>query len=376
MTKAENPQINWHDLLFDAVSEPGKLQEAFRYFHSYSLGNMIAIETQCRNKGIELGPVATYKRWQTLGRQVTKGAKSLWMCQPVTIKDKDADETDENGVKVFFQWRPGWFVLSQTEGEDQAEAITCPQWDAIDALKALDITREPFAHHNGNVQGYATRKRTIAINPVAQLPVKTLFHELAHIVLGHTDVESHGFDTPKSLKEVEAESVALLCTATLGLEGVEYCRGYIQHWGGEGNTIPEKSAQAIFRAADKIIKAGLITEKKAATIEDAKAVRTQQPVAQSLPQKSAAPAATVKGIRERHGVASKERAELCQSLIKAHQAATLLNQTSGTGTAQLEIKYGTTTYKVPLTTEAIERLISKLGFTHKLNESRANHRAA
>jgi hypothetical protein len=54
---------------------------------------------------------------------------------------------------------------------------------------------------------------------------------------------------------VEAEATAFLCLESLGLEGSEYCRGYIQSW-LQGNRIPEKSAQRIITAADKILKAG------------------------------------------------------------------------------------------------------------------------
>ena len=43
---------------------------------------------------------------------------------------------------------------------------------------------------NGNCQGYA-KGRQIAINPVAQMPAKTTFHELAHIELGHTTEAIH-----------------------------------------------------------------------------------------------------------------------------------------------------------------------------------------
>ena len=81
--------------------------------------------------------------------------------------------------------------------------------------------------------------------------------------MGHTteadfaDAET----TPRSLREVEAESVALLCCESLALEGADFCRGYIQNWVRRGNgfdpeAIPEKSAQKIFRAADQIIRAG------------------------------------------------------------------------------------------------------------------------
>src|SRR6266436_6025921 len=95
------------------------------------------------------------------------------------------------------------------------------------------------------------------------MPHKTLFNEAAHIVLGHTTEGdfSDGERAPRNLREVEAEAVALLCCEALNLEGADYCRGYIQNWlspalGYNGDSIPEKSAQKIFRAADQILRAG------------------------------------------------------------------------------------------------------------------------
>jgi len=72
-----------------------------------------------------------------------------------------------------------------------------------------------------------------------------------------TDTEQ----TPRNLREVEAESVALLCCEALGSEGADYARGYIQTWlyrgiGYNADAIHEKSAQKIFRAADQILRAG------------------------------------------------------------------------------------------------------------------------
>src|SRR5205807_1446722 len=82
--------------------------------------------------------------------------------------------------------------------------------DAARALEALAITEEPFAALDGNCQGYA-RGRAIAVSPVAASPHKTRFHELAHVVLGHTTEheQTDSEDTPRSLREVEAEAVAL-----------------------------------------------------------------------------------------------------------------------------------------------------------------------
>src|SRR5207244_2960201 len=101
------------------------------------------------------------------------------------------------------------------------------------------------------------KKREVAISPLAELPHKTLFHEVAHIELGHT-AESDFTDseqTPRNLREVEAEAVALLVCESLELTGAEYCRGYIQGW-LNGDVIPEKSAQKIFGAADRVLRAG------------------------------------------------------------------------------------------------------------------------
>jgi hypothetical protein len=60
------------------------------------------------------------------------------------------------------------------------ELPSVPAWDADKALSALDIQRVAFTEIDGNCQGYA-KQRSIAINPVAQLPHKTFFHELAHL---------------------------------------------------------------------------------------------------------------------------------------------------------------------------------------------------
>src|SRR5262249_61275788 len=93
------------------------------------------------------------------------------------------------------------------------------------------------------------------LNP---MPHKTRFHELAHVLLGHTSEgdQNDGELTPRSLREGEAEAVAMLCCAALDLPGVEFARGYIQSWWGAGNPIPERSAQRILKAADQTLKAG------------------------------------------------------------------------------------------------------------------------
>jgi hypothetical protein len=170
--------------------------------------------------------------------------------------DSVPDDATEPQTRYAFRFRAYWFVLAQTEGEDTYLAPT-PGFAVDTALRSLNITRTPFDEINGNVQGFA-RAREIAVNPLAALPHKTTFHEIAHIVLGHTTTEKlvDSEQTAVHIREVEAESVALICCETLGLDGAEFCRGYIQHWLKSEKEISNHSAGRIFAAATSILKAG------------------------------------------------------------------------------------------------------------------------
>ena len=253
------------DLLQTAVTEPGTVSQAYQQFHSYSLGNQLLAMFQCLERGLRPGPLATFPRWKELGRHVRKGEKALTLCMPLTLKRRrDADDADaadsadssSSSTFIRFVYKSRWFVLAQTEGE-AVPAPSIPTWDTQRALAALDVDEVPFDAVDGNTLGYA-RERSIAINPLNPLPHKTRFHELAHVLFGHTadGQQADGPVTPRNLRECEAEAVALLCCAALQLPGLEESRGYIQLWWGPGNAIPEKSAQLVLRTADRILKAG------------------------------------------------------------------------------------------------------------------------
>ena len=248
-------------LLEQATTEPGKLSAAYTAFHNYSMGNMLLAMFQCEARGIPLGPIATYPRWKELGRHVRKGEKAIELCQPVTCKRRPTEgepTTAEQDGQAFtrFIHRRNWFTLAQTDGEPY-EAPAPADWNRARALAALDVTEVPFAHIDGNCQGYA-KARTIAINPVAAAPLKTTFHELAHVLIGHTGEAEQTDDdrTPRTIRELEAEATAMLCCAALQLPGIEESRAYIQHWYGSGQPIPEASARRIFKATDQILRAG------------------------------------------------------------------------------------------------------------------------
>jgi antirestriction protein ArdC len=261
LTKDDQQEIHFKHLLEEAVSRPGTLMKAYSLFWNYSLGNQILALIQANQRGIALGPIASFNRWKELGRHVKRGEKAITLCMPVTCKrvikedGPDGNEIDTEIAFKRFVFRRNWFMLAQTDGQPyQAPAI--PAWDRARALSTLGVEEIPFEMMNGNCQGYA-KGRQIAINPLAQMPAKTTFHELGHVILEHTSEAIHDSEAlPRNLKEVEAEAVALLCLESLGMEGAEFCRGYIQNWLA-GAEIPERSAQRIFAVADKILKAGI-----------------------------------------------------------------------------------------------------------------------
>lgn len=261
-------RLSWSRLLEEAITKPGTLHEAYSRFWNYSLGNQILALIQCRDRGLVPGPLASFNRWRELGRHVKRGEKAITLCMPIRVKCREWDQRreqvgistgdeQETGYRTVFVFKRNWFVLSQTDGEPY-KPEPLPEWNKQRALAALDIREEAFKLIDGNCQGYATPARTIAVSPIAALPWKTTFHELAHLLLGHIEQDPlSDFEVPaKSIREVEAESVALLCCDALGLEGANCCRGYIQSWlAGEG--ISEGSAQKIMKVASAILKAGV-----------------------------------------------------------------------------------------------------------------------
>ena len=273
MSEVHSPPADWSALLRDAVEKPGVIAKAYNLFWNFSIGNRLLALFECAVRGIEPGPIHTYQGWRQLNRNVKKGEKAITLRMPVTMRRKKesegnapvdasalsataADRDDPKATFTKFLYTPRWFVLSQTEGEP-FQPPELPDWNEALALSGLKIERIGFDHVDGNCQGYALN-RSVAVSPIAFAPYRTLFHELAHVLLGHTEELERMDDhdrTPKNLREVEAESVALICSESLGLETAEYSRGYIQHWLA-GEPIPEKSAQRIFKAADQILKSG------------------------------------------------------------------------------------------------------------------------
>lgn len=279
MEKKARP--DWQKLFDSVLEEPGIIGDYYSLFHNYSLGNQALAIDQMIERGIPIGPIASFNAWKRMRRKVKKGEKAIALWMPIIARKKEEPSEAEDGEEqeaketrtVFFVMRNNWFALSQTEPLPGKEAeVTEPmsqaiEWDCARALQTLGIKEIPFQLLDGNTQGYAhPNMKAVAINPLAAYPLKTLFHEIAHCLL-HSDEETVDFDgTPaRDIMEAEAESVAFLCCAALGLPGLEESRGYVQHWLRDESRRAEfkkKSPARVFGAAEKILKAGRIKEEE------------------------------------------------------------------------------------------------------------------
>jgi len=253
------------------------MSKAYSVFHEYSLGNAFLAASQLIARQLPISPIASYRKWLELGRQVKKGEKAIALVMPVTVKSKSKDEGKDGGgneageppgsARTIFILKNNWFALCQTDGAEYAQEVVTPKWDKVRALDALGITEQDFSSMSGNAQGYAIpNEKKLAINPLAALPWKTTFHEMAHCLLHSAEVQmADGEMLQRCIKEAEAESVAYLCCATLELPGLEQSRAYIQHWLGskeQSDEFAKKSAARVFAAANKILKAGANTSKE------------------------------------------------------------------------------------------------------------------
>ncbi|MDV7992082.1 hypothetical protein [Rhodococcus sp. IEGM 1374] len=185
-----------------------------------------------------------------------KGASAKYIRRPL-FKKIEEDGKDEQRL-IGFKWVKCMFEASDTEGDPLPEFET-PEWSEQRALGALAINKVAFEQLDGNIQGYSY-ENSVAINPVAAYPRKTLIHEMAHVCLKHTTPEAHeDYKAHRGVKEFEAEGTAYVVMNRLDqLDSfdAEESRFYIRRWLGQDVRPPDESLRAVVRVADQIVKAG------------------------------------------------------------------------------------------------------------------------
>ena len=242
-----------HQQLTDAVAkiETGEQWQAWLDFaqrlHRYSFNNLMLIWAQRP----DATAVASYATWQAINRQVRRGEKALRVMAPTLRR---APVLDEGGHPVLGSdgrpqqrqqitgFRPvPVFDIAQTDGPPLPEpprpvllAGRAPAglWGAlVDEVsqRGYRLLRGPADALSGanGVTKVTEREVWVRDDVDDAQAVKTLTHELAHIIL-HTDTGQP--NDCAGIREVEAESVAHLVMATHGMQTGNYSFPYVATW--------------------------------------------------------------------------------------------------------------------------------------------------
>ncbi|MDF1596197.1 MAG: ArdC-like ssDNA-binding domain-containing protein [Acidimicrobiia bacterium] len=231
-------------------------------FHDYSFANTRLIWAQSIARGSTLSRVAGYRAWQKLGRHVRKGERGLQILAPVIRKvTPDNGEEEERRVVGFRVVHV--FDIAQTDGDPLPEVpITLVEgdlpshWEQVRGL----ITESGFdlqvadIERLGEANGITDWKRRDVVVR-ASLPgaqrFKTAVHELAHIRLHEPN--SDGRPSCRGIVEVEAESVAYMVCAGLGIDSAGYSLGYVASWSGGDLTKVAATANRVIGCARQVL---------------------------------------------------------------------------------------------------------------------------
>ena len=177
------------------------------------------------------------------------------MLAPAKYKVTD-EETGEVSWKLRGFTIDTVFAACQTDGDGEIPEPVRPTllngagpvgaWDALAELvntKGFKVVRSPLFPANGETS-FGTHKVTVADRLEDAAAVKTLAHELGHVLMhSDTTLDYHG---NRGRCEVEAESVAYLVCRELGLETDAYSFAYVATWAaGEIRTVTEAADKAL-----------------------------------------------------------------------------------------------------------------------------------
>ncbi|WP_121258624.1 ArdC family protein [Nocardioides ferulae] len=261
-------------------------------FRSRSFNNTLLIYSQhnaAYQEGRVPSPVPTYvagfKQWLSLNRHVMKGQGGYAILAPVTARFASASpENPESWRRLARGEKPKWgesvrsrlvglkpahvWDICQTEGDPIPEPLRpallqgqAPDglWDGLaDQIVAagFELRLVSSSRSIGGANGltdYLTHEVSVRMDMDDAAQVKTLAHELGHVLLhgpDNIDAVMH-----RGVAEVEAESVALMVGAAHGLDTSSYTVPYVSTWASD---VPGKSPVEVVQAtADRVRAASL-----------------------------------------------------------------------------------------------------------------------
>ena len=226
--------------------------------------------------------VAGYRAWQAQGHQVRRGERAIKVLGPVTVKAQVTDSRtgavllDANGQprdeRRMVGVRPvSVFDASQVEPAPPAPPVPAllsgeappGLWDSLAELVAIEgyqLSRGDCAGANG-LTDYGARQVRVRADVDDAQAVKTLAHELGHVLMPPETTEVLSAASCRGVREVEAESVAYMVTQAHGLNSAQYTFNYVAGWVSQVAT-PDRGIDAVvaetgsrvIAAADRILR--------------------------------------------------------------------------------------------------------------------------
>lgn len=200
--------------------EMHKLIKGMVQFYNYSVNNQFLLAHQGCSQ------VASFKKWQDIGRQVKKGAKAAWIFAPNMYRKEDEEESTVCGFRCI-----PVFDISQTEGKEvERYSMTMDSPLQLRKVKELAVklgyTVEtlPLEIAKG---GYISGRNIVLNGNLSEIEnTGTLIHELCHGQLGHTEAnDAHSRDQ----KEQEAELTTYIVCEAVGV--TRRSQLYLKSWG-------------------------------------------------------------------------------------------------------------------------------------------------
>jgi antirestriction protein ArdC len=220
--------------------------------------------------------LAGFKAWQAQGRQVRKGSKAISILgfrtfekdvilpngkpgketvpyfPPVSVFDVSDTDPIEGASNVFDPDAQQTLTV-RLDGSDEAGHFDMvAQWLQSEgwsvARETIPGTSNGFTRNDGS-------KSIVVSDEISDAQaVKTLIHEAAHMVLHVKDDGTPAVDysAHRGVCEIEAESVAYVVAALLGLDTSAYSVGYVAQWAEANLELISSTGENVTKAVNKI----------------------------------------------------------------------------------------------------------------------------
>ena len=240
-----------HDQLQDSLQELISSEDWQRAlavaarFHDYSFANTGSSGRSHLARGFTPSRVAGYRAWQQLGRQVRRGERGLQILAPIIRKvtpEDEAREEEKEERRVVGYRVVHVFDQSQTDGEplpevraELVEGSLPVHWEQVTKLIAdagfgFQVADSDRLGEANGITDWTQRDVVVRASLPGAQRFKTAVHELAHVRLHEPTSEER--PTCRGIIEVEAESVAYMVCAALGIDSAGYSLPYVASWSG------------------------------------------------------------------------------------------------------------------------------------------------